>query len=81
MENIRNNTYVKSVNFTADVTTGSAGLVVTLTITTVGGGANRYDITWGDGDTTSATTDSTPSHTYSTNSGSPFDVTVKAYNS
>ena len=81
MENIRNSTYVKSVNFTADVTTGSAGLVVTLTITTVGGGANRYDITWGDGDTTSATTDSTPSHTYSTNSGSPFDVTVKAYNS
>ncbi len=81
MENIRNNTYVKSVDFTADQTTGSAGLTVTLTITTVGGGANRYDITWGDGDTTSATTDSTPSHTYSTNSGSPFDVTVKAYNS
>ena len=81
MENIRNNTYVKSVNFTADVTTGSAGLVVTLTITTVGGGANRYDITWGDGDTTSATTDTTPSHTYSSNVGSPFDVTVKAYNS
>ena len=74
MENIRNNTYVKSVDFTADQTTGSAGLTVTLTITTVGGGANRYNITWGDGDTTSATTDSTPSHTYSTNSGSPFDV-------
>ena len=81
MENIRNNTYVKSVDFTADVTAGSAGLTVTLTITTVGGGANRYDITWGDGDTTSATTDSTPSHTYATNSGSPFSVTVKAYNS
>ena len=42
---------------------------------------NRYDITWGDGDTTSATSDSTPTHTYSTNTGSPFDVTVRAYNS
>ena len=79
MENIRNSTYVKSVNFTADNTAGSAGLGVTLTITTVGGGADRYTITWGDGNTTSATTDSTPSHTYSSNVGSPFDVTVKAY--
>ena len=54
MENIRNNTYVKSVDFTADVTTGSAGLEVTLTISTVGGGATRYTIDWGTGE--SATT-------------------------
>ena len=81
MENIRNNTYVKSVDFTADVTTGSAGLEVTLTISTVGGGATRYTIDWGTGESaTTATTDTTPSHTYSTNTNSPYTVTVTAYN-
>jgi hypothetical protein len=79
LENVRNNTFVKSVDFTADVTTGGAGLAVTLTITAVGN-ANRYDITWGDGDTTIGTTDTTPTKTYSSNVGSPFDVTVRAYN-
>ena len=79
LENVRNNTFVKSVDFTADNTVGGAGLVVTLTITTVGN-PNRYDITWGDGSVTVGTTDTTPSHTYATNVGSPFDVTVRAYN-
>ena len=79
VENIRNNTFVKSVDFTADQTVGGAGLVVTLTITAIGN-ANRYTINWGDGSTTTATTDSTPTHTYSTNVGSPFDVTVTAFN-
>ena len=79
LENVRNNTFVKSVDFTADNTVGGAGLVVTLTITAVGN-ANRYDITWGDGSTTIGTTDSTPTKTYSSNVGSPFDVTVRAYN-
>ena len=79
LENVRNNTFVKSVDFTADVTSGGAGLSVTLTITAVGN-ANRYDITWGDGDTTIGTTDTTPTKTYSSNVGSPFDVTVRAYN-
>lgn len=77
--NVYNDTYVGSVDFTADTTSGGAGTVVTLTITHVGN-ANRYDITWGDGDTTTGTTDTTPSHTYSTNTGSPFSVTVRAYN-
>jgi hypothetical protein len=79
MENIRENTYVQSVDFTADQTTGSAGLTVTLTITTVGGGADEYDIDWGTGETpTTATSDSTPSHTYNSNTNSPFSVTVTA---
>ena len=77
--NVYNDTYVGSVDFTADTTSGGAGTAVTLTITHVGN-ANRYDITWGDGDTTIGTTDTTPTHTYSTNVGSPFDVTVRAYN-
>jgi len=78
-ENIRNDKFVKSTSFVANVTSGGAGLVVTLTITTVGN-PNRYDITWGDGNSTNNTTDSTPTHTYATNSGSPFTVTVRAYN-
>ena len=79
VENVRNSTFVKEVDFSADVTSGGAGTTVTLTITTTGN-ANRYTIVWGDGDTTTATTDSTPTHTYATNSGSPFDVTVTAFN-
>ena len=80
MENIRNSTYVKSVSFVSDKTSISLGETVTLTISTVGGGANRYTITWGDGTQTVATTDSTPSHTYNEASGSPMSVTVKAFN-
>ena len=80
LENVRNNTFVRSVDFTADNTVGGAGLIVTLTITTVGN-PDKYDITWGDGSTTIGTTDTTPTHTYSSNVGSPFDVTVRAYNS
>ena len=79
VQNVLNNTAVSNVDFTADTTSGGAGTVVTLTIT-ADGNPNRYDITWGDGDTTTGTTDTTPSHTYNTNVGSPFDVTVRAYN-
>ena len=78
VENIRNNTFVKEVDFTADQTVGGAGLVVTLTITATGN-ANRYTIDWGDGNTTTGTTDSTPTHTYSSNVGSPFDVEVLVF--
>lgn len=79
VENVRNSTFVKEVDFTADTTSGGAGTVVTLTITATGN-ANRYTIVWGDGDTTTSTSDSTPTHTYSSNVGSPFDVTVTAFN-
>ena len=79
LQNVLNSTAVSNVDFTADTTSGGAGTVVTLTIT-ADGNPNRYDITWGDGDTTTGTTDTTPSHTYNTNVGSPFDVTVRAYN-
>lgn len=78
IENVRNNTYVKSVDFVSDITSGGAGLTATLTITTEGN-PNRYTINWGDGDVTTATTDSTPTHTYADSSGSPFDVQVTAF--
>ena len=78
IENVRNNTYVKSVDFVSDITSGGAGLTATLNITTEGN-PNRYTIAWGDGDVTTATTDSTPTHTYDDSSGSPFDVQVTAF--
>jgi len=79
IENIRIGAYVKSVDFVSDIVTGGAGLTATLTISTVGD-PNRYTIDWGDGTQTTATTDSTPTHTYATNTGSPFDVNVTAFN-
>lgn len=79
LENVRNNTFVRSVTFTGSPTSGGAGTTVTLNLT-VDGNANRYDIDWGDGNNTTGTTDSTPSHTYATNTGSPFTVIVRAYN-
>jgi len=77
--NVQAGTYIKSTSFVADATAISAGDTVTLTITnTPTAGANtRYTITWGDGDTTTGTSDSTPSHTYS--SGGTYSVTVKAF--
>jgi len=78
MENIRNSTYVKSVSFVSNSTSISLGDTVTLTITTVGGGADRYTITWGDGNEETVTT-TTPTHTYNEASGSPMTVTVKAF--
>lgn len=79
IENVRNNTFVRSVDFTANVTVGGAGLTTTLTIVPEGN-ANRYTIDWGDGQTTTATGDSTPSHTYADNNGSPYDIHVTAFN-
>jgi hypothetical protein len=79
LENVRNNTYVKSVSFTGTPTAGGAGTLVTLTITSVGN-PNRYDINWGDGTYSNNTSSTTPTHTYATNVDSPFDVTVRAYN-
>lgn len=79
MFNIMNNTAVANVAFTADTTSGGAGTAVTLTIAALGN-PNRYDINWGDGTIDNNQIDSTPTHTYSTNSGSPFTVNVRAYN-
>ena len=79
IENVRNNTFVKSVSFVADQTSGGAGLVVQLTITAVGN-ANQFVIDWGDGSSNDTTSSTTPTHTYSSNSGSPFTVQVTASN-
>lgn len=79
LENIRNNTFIKSIDFTGSPTSGGEGTSVTLTLI-VDGNANSFDIDWGDGNVTTSTDDTTPSHTYTDNSGSPYTVTVTAYN-
>jgi len=81
MDNIREGTYVKSVTFTADTTSISLGESVTLTITTTptADADIRYTIDWGDGTSTVATSDSTPTHQYNEASGSPMTVTVTAF--
>jgi len=80
MENVRANTFVKSVTFTGAPTAGGAGTTVTLTIVPTGT-ANRYDIAWGDGTYSNASVTTSPTHTYNDNTNSPFDLTVRAYNS
>ena len=79
MENVRANTFVKSVTFTGSPLAGGAGTTVTLTIVPTGS-SNRYDIAWGDGTYSNASVSTSPTHTYSDNTNSPFDVTVRAYN-
>ena len=78
-ENIRSSYYVKSVTYTRTPAAGSLGVTVTLAITAVGGGANRYEVNWGDGTTTTETV-TNPTHDYDENSGTPYTITVKAYN-
>ena len=77
--NVQAGTYLKSVSFVADSTSISANDTVTLTITTTptAGANTRYTITWGDGNTDTGVSDSTPSHQYT--SGGTFSVTVKAF--
>ena len=81
MENIRESTFVQSVSASVSPTSGSLNTTVTLTITPVGGGANQYEINWGDGTSVETTSSTTPTHTYATNAGSPFTINVEARNS
>ena len=78
-ENIRNNTFVKSVTFTSDVTSGGAGFTATLSISAVGN-ANQYVINWGDGTSNTTTSSTSPTHIYSNFTDSPHSVTVTASN-
>ena len=79
LENVRNNTFVKTVDFTANVTQGGAPLSVELTLSSVGQ-TTRYDVNWGDGNYSNNITSVNPTHNYTSNSGSPYDVIVTARN-
>ena len=74
MFNIHQKTYVRDVVVTCTSgNTGGAPLTATLTLNVVGN-ANAFDINWGDGSSDSNITDTTPSHTYTDNTNSPFDI-------
>ena len=79
IDNVRNNTFIKSVSFTGDVTSGGAGTTVNFTFVP-DGTANQYEFDPGDGTSNTTTSSTTLSHTYSTNSGSPFSVGLRARN-
>lgn len=80
MYNVYTNNYVRDVTVTCTSgNTGGTPLTATLTLD-VTGNATHFDVEWGDGSFSNNTTDSTPSHTYTDNSNSPFDVTVIARN-
>ena len=86
MENVRNLTYVKTPAFTANVTAAGQGTYIGLTIPTTPtatyGTPNQWDINWGDGNYSNnvSSLSPIPSHQYNTNVGSPYAVTVRAYN-
>ena len=78
-ENIRNNTFVKSVTFTSNVTAGGSGFTATLSISAVGN-ANQYVVQWGDGTSNSTGASTSPTHTYTNFADSPHSITVTASN-
>lgn len=78
-ENIRNDTFVKSVSFVSDVTEGGGGFTATLTITAVGN-ANQFVIDWGDGTSNDTTASTNPTHVYNNFADSPHTIQVTASN-
>ena len=79
LNNVRNNCFVRNFTFVAVPDRGGEGFTTTLNFT-MDGQPNRYTIDWGDSSQTVATSDATPSHTYTNALMSPATVTVRAFN-
>jgi hypothetical protein len=79
VDNVRANTFVKSVTFTASPAAAGSGSTITLTLVPVtANGTIRYDINWGDASFSNNATGLTQTHVY-TAQGSKT-ITVRAYN-
>jgi len=78
-QNLFTNTFVRSVSFSSNVTSGGAGQTVLLTMVPQGN-VNQYVIQWGDGTANTTTSSTTTTHTYATNTGTPFTIVVQANN-
>ena len=78
-ENLFLGTFVRSVSFSSNVTAGGAGQTILLTMVPQGN-VNQYVISWGDGTANTTTSSTTATHTYATNTGTPFTVIVNASN-
>jgi len=79
LENVRNDVFVKNIDASVNVSSGGAPLSVQLTLSPTGN-VNQYDVDWGDGSYSNNITTQSPTHTYTTNVGSPFDVVLTARN-
>ena len=79
INNVRTNTFVRGLTFSASPTAGGSGFQTTLSFVN-DGTPNRYDINWGDGFIDSAVDSSSPKHTYNNPMVSPASITVRAYN-
>ena len=79
MDNVRANTFVKSVTFTASPAAAGSGSTITLTLAPVtANGTIRYDIDWGDASFSNNATGISQTHVY-TAQGSKT-IIVRAYN-
>lgn len=78
INNVRNNAFVRGLNFVASPTAGGAGFTTTLAFTP-DGTPNRFDINWGDGFIDSAVSSTSPTHVYNNPMVSPASVTVRAF--
>ena len=79
VDNVRANTFVKSVTFTASPAAAGSGSTITLTLAPVtANGTIRYDIDWGDASFSNNATGTSQTHVY-TAQGSKT-ITVRAYN-
>jgi len=79
VDNVRANTFVKSVTFTASPAAAGSGSTITLTLVPVtANGTIRYDIDWGDASFSNNVTGTSQTHVY-TAQGSKT-ITVRAFN-
>jgi len=77
--NIIRNTAVTNVDFSSNSLAGGSPLSITLSVTS-SGNANRYDVDWGDGTTTSNYTSASIPHTYTQPAGGQFSISLVAKN-
>jgi hypothetical protein len=79
MDNVRANTFVKSVTFSASPSAAGSGSTITLTLAPVtANGTIRYDIDWGDASFSNNVTGTSQTHVY--NAQGSKTITVRAYN-
>jgi len=77
--NIIRNTAVTNVDFSSNSVAGGSPLSITLSVTS-SGNANRYDVDWGDGTTTSDYSSASIPHTYTQPAGGQFSISLVAKN-
>jgi len=79
MDNVRANTFVKSVTFSASPAAAGSGSTITLTLAPVtSNGTIRYDIDWGDNSFSNNATGISQTHVYSAQGSKT--IIVRAYN-